>query len=144
MMGYFFSLAKFERVNNEKYLNCALWVPILFQGAYDAVLFLTDIEGMDDGIIALLYLMFLVINVCLWVCAIKRIRHLAGLLVPEGPEESAMKECARCGTIYTSNLKKCPNCKSRMIKIYDPEPEQEPEPVIQYWDPLEAGEEQDE
>ncbi len=146
MMGYFFSLAKFERVNNVKYLSCALWVPVFFHGAYDAVLFMIDIGGMDDGIIGLLYLVFLGINVCLWVCAIKRIRHLANLLVPEGPEENAMKECAQCGTIYTSNMKKCPNCKSKLVKIYEPEPDpiQEPEPVIQYWEPFETGEEQDE
>ena len=140
MMGYFFSLAKFERVNNEKYMSCALWIPVFFHGAYDAVLFMIDIGGMDEGVVGLLYLLFLAIYVCLWVCAIKRIRHLAGLLVPEGPEEDAMKECAKCGTVYSSNLKKCPNCKSKIIQVHEPEPES----VIQILEPFESGEEQNE
>ena len=144
MMGYFFSLAKFERVNNKKYLSYALWVPVLFHGSYDAVLFLRDIEGMNEGVLGLLYLMFLAINVCLWVCSIKRIRHLASLLVPEGQEENALKVCAQCGNVYASNLKRCPNCRSKIIQVYESEPLQDPNLVIQTWESFETGEEHEE
>ena len=147
-MGYFFSLAKFERINNAKYLNCALWVPVFFHGAYDAVLFMIDIREMNEGVVGLLYLMFLVIYVCMWVCAIKRIRHLASLLVPEGPEEDALKTCTQCGNVYKSNLKMCPKCGSQEVKIYDAELEQDPDPEsesgAQFWETLGTGEEQDE
>jgi len=122
LMGYFFSLAKFERVDVRKYFGYALLTPIIFHGAYDALLFVMNQDVMANWA-GLLFLLFIVLNIYIWRRGVIRIRHLASLLVPEGPEASAFKSCAQCGKVYESNRKCCPVCKSNMVQVEEPEVE---------------------
>ena len=80
MMGYFFSLAKFDYTHRKSYLFKAFFIPMLMHGTFDAILFITsglgeESEGM--GFIASgLMVVFIVFDIMMWKWGLKRIKRL--------------------------------------------------------------------
>lgn len=72
LMGYFLSLAKFNRSKRELYIFLGLLFSILAHGIYDWLLMLSDRVGDLFGIF--LYINFIVGDVFLWRLGIKLIR----------------------------------------------------------------------
>ena len=129
ILGYYLSLAKFERIHNtnsaarERAIFKGLFYAILFHGLFDFILFyfypdLTkDSNDLDLAIqkfaaSVFFAILFLVFNILFWKFCYKRICHMANLLTPNPQDEqSALIKCSHCGTTYTSDLYACPNCK---------------------------------
>ena len=80
MMGYFFSLAKFDYVHRRKHMLKAFFVPMLMHGTFDAILFITSglAEESDSmGLIASgLMVVFVVFDIMMWKWGLKRINRL--------------------------------------------------------------------
>lgn len=80
-MGYFFSLARFHYDERKKYLALAFVVPVILHGLFDIVLMykdnLSNNEG-SDGVIAILFLAFLVFFFFLWRFAVRRVKEMSG------------------------------------------------------------------
>lgn len=74
IMGYFYSLAKFDPKNRTKYSIWALVAPILAHGIYDTIAFATTLPLVPE---ILLYIVFVVFCFLLWRWASKSIKkHL--------------------------------------------------------------------
>ena len=74
IMGYFYSLAKFDPKNRTKYSILALVAPILAHGIYDTIAFATTLPLVPE---ILLYIVFVVFCFLLWRWASKSIKkHL--------------------------------------------------------------------
>ena len=81
IMGYYFSMAKFDKFNRKKHMLKAITLPMLVHGTYDMILLYSDalIEiDIDEYIwlVLLLIIFFFVFNFKLWKHGIKKIREL--------------------------------------------------------------------
>ncbi len=79
MMGYHFSLAKFDTAHRRTHLFKAFLYPFLMHGAYDALLMLSDVLGGDESaapLVGLLFLLFLLFDILMWRWGLKRIKRL--------------------------------------------------------------------
>lgn len=78
MMGYHFSLAKFDLPHRRSHLFMAFFLPFLMHGTYDALLMVSDVLDGDDAaaIGGLILLVFLVFDVMMWRWGLKRIKRL--------------------------------------------------------------------
>ena len=76
MMGYFYSLAKFEPLHRTRYSALALLVPVVAHGVYDSLLFIMQVY-IPTWLESILLLCFLVFCFYLWKCASRSIKkHL--------------------------------------------------------------------
>ena len=73
IMGYFYSLAKFDPKNRTKYSILALVAPILAHGIYDTIVFATTLPLVPE---ILLNIVFVVFCFLLWRWASKSIKKL--------------------------------------------------------------------
>ena len=77
VMGYFYSLAKFDPKNRTQYSILALVAPVVAHGIYDAILFSTTVSWLP---VALMNILFIVFCFYLWKWASKSIKkHLAAM-----------------------------------------------------------------
>ncbi|MDD4141247.1 MAG: PrsW family glutamic-type intramembrane protease [Bacteroidales bacterium] len=78
IMGYYFSLARFQPDHRVKYLWYSLLGAILAHGTFDFCLFFSEnLKTMNLNVIAtVVTVLFYVFNFILWKAAIKRINHL--------------------------------------------------------------------
>lgn len=83
IMGYHFSLAKFDAPRRRTHLFHALLYPILLHGTYDTLLMLTDALGGSDeqaaAIAGLIFFVFLAFDIMMWRWALQRIKCLQEL-----------------------------------------------------------------
>ena len=75
-MGYFLSLAKFNKDHNQqKYLMLSLLVPMGLHGTYDFLLmFSSNLSKADAGFAGILLIIFTVFIIFLWRFGIKKIK----------------------------------------------------------------------
>ena len=75
-MGYFLSLAKFNKDHNQqKYLMLSLLVPMGLHGTYDFLLmFFSNLSKADAGFAGILLIIFTVFIIFLWRFGIKKIK----------------------------------------------------------------------
>lgn len=104
--GYYLSLAKKEKINNnpslsKKYFFLSLLMPTLLHGFYDFCL-LTDI--------VLLYLVYLVFVVVLYVISISKVKGM--LKIEERFEKRKKQYCTNCGNKVEHQF--CSNCGKRV------------------------------
>lgn len=129
ILGYYLSLAKFERVHTTSpgaqgsAILKGLFFAVLFHGIYDFILIYSSsfsANAPDESSFnlkttvasAIFINVFLAFNILFWKHCYKRINHLASLLRPNSfDEQSALITCSHCGTTYMSDLSACPNCK---------------------------------
>ena len=128
ILGYYLSLAKFERVHTTSpdaqgfAVIKGLFIAILFHGFYDFIVFYfssfsnapneSSFDLKTTVASAIFINVFLVFNILFWKHCYKRINHMASLLRPNPvDEQSALITCSHCGTTYMSDLYACPNCK---------------------------------
>ena len=79
MMGYFYSLAKFEPLHHTRYSALALLVPVVAHGVYDSLLFIMQVY-IPTWLESILLLCFLVFCFYLWKWAAKSIKkHVESL-----------------------------------------------------------------
>jgi RsiW-degrading membrane proteinase PrsW (M82 family) len=78
MMGYHFSLAKFDFPHRRRHLFLAFFVPFFLHGTYDALLMVTDVFDGDEApfIVGGLFLIFFVFDIMMWRWGLKRIKRL--------------------------------------------------------------------
>lgn len=76
MMGYYFSLAKFDPKHRFGNILKALFIPLLLHGTFDALLFIAG-GGVLFG--AILLIAFIVFDIKMWKWGLKRIRILQQL-----------------------------------------------------------------
>ena len=76
MMGYFFSLAKFDRQHRSQNLFKAFLIPMLLHGSFDALLFISD--GFNHFILvsSVLMFVFIIFDIKLWKWSLRRINRL--------------------------------------------------------------------
>lgn len=83
IMGYHFSLAKFDAPRRRTHLFHALLYPILLHGTYDTLLMLTDALGGSNeqaaAIAGLIFFVFLAFDVMMWRWALQRIKRMQEL-----------------------------------------------------------------
>jgi len=73
IMGYFFSLARFNPQKKNQYLLLSLFMPILFHGLYDFFLFYMG--SVNNAIVAVLMLVAVIaLVVVMWIYGIRNIR----------------------------------------------------------------------
>ena len=77
MMGYFYSLAKFEPLYRTRYSALALLVPVVAHGVYDSLLFVMQVY-IPTWLESILLLCFLVFCFYLWKWASKSIKRHIG------------------------------------------------------------------
>ena len=77
MMGYFYSLAKFEPLHRTRYSALALLVPVVAHGVYDSLLFIMQVY-IPTWLESILLLCFLVFCFYLWKWASKSIKRHIG------------------------------------------------------------------
>ncbi|AEF82531.1 PrsW family glutamic-type intramembrane protease [Leadbettera azotonutricia] len=72
-MGYFFSLGRFSSIDKKKwYLFLSLFIPIIFHGTYDFLLFYIS-GGIDNtAIILLMFFALIALMIFMWKFALKR------------------------------------------------------------------------
>ena len=81
MMGYHFSLAKFDPSHRRGHLFRAFFYPFLMHGTYDSFLFAsgvlsaTDDETMAIPVIAI-FIIFIIFDVMMWRWGLKRIKRM--------------------------------------------------------------------
>lgn len=83
-MGYYFSLAKFDRPNRIRHLFMALLFPVLLHGTYDALLMVSSNLAAGSGdelttgvtVAAVLVIVFLVFDVKMWRWGLRRIKRM--------------------------------------------------------------------
>ena len=73
MMGYFYSLAKFEPLHRTRYSALALLVPVVAHGVYDSLLFIMQVY-LPTWLESILLLCFLVFCFYLWKWASRSIK----------------------------------------------------------------------
>lgn len=73
MMGYFYSLAKFEPLHRTRYSALALLVPVVAHGVYDSLLFIMQVY-IPTWLESILLLCFLVFCFYLWKWASRSIK----------------------------------------------------------------------
>lgn len=71
-MGYFLSLAKFNKKRCIIYLILSLLVPILIHGLFDWLLMAADIS--DNGLGIILLILFVILDIFMWIIGIRSIR----------------------------------------------------------------------
>ncbi len=78
MMGYHFSLAKFDPRHRRRHLLLAFAVPVLMHGTYDSLLMVSGALDGDDAapVVGLLFLLFLAFDIMMWRWGLKRIKRL--------------------------------------------------------------------
>ena len=71
-MGYFLSMAKYasDPVTAKRYYRRSLWIPVLFHGIYDFILF---------SQMALLLLLFLPFVIYMWIYGIKKLKQFSAI-----------------------------------------------------------------
>lgn len=76
MMGYFFSLAKFDIQHRTSNLFKAFWVPMALHGTFDALLFISS--GLEHFVLisSIVMLVFIIFDIKLWKWALRRINRL--------------------------------------------------------------------
>lgn len=83
IMGYHFSLAKFDAPRRRTHLFRALLYPLLLHGTYDTLLMLTDALGGSDeqaaAIAGLIFFVFLAFDIMMWRWALQRIKRMQEL-----------------------------------------------------------------
>ena len=72
LMGYFFSLAKFDKQSTIPYLFLSVLVPGMVHGLFDWLLMLTDTMGTGGQIVVLG--LFIVGDIFLWIAGVRSIR----------------------------------------------------------------------
>lgn len=72
LMGYFFSLAKFDKSNTLIYLILSVLVPGIVHGLFDWLLMVTDTMGTGGQIVILG--IFIVGDILLWIAGVRSIR----------------------------------------------------------------------
>ena len=77
IMGYFYSLAKFDPQKRLYHSAMALIAPVVAHGIYDTILFTIALR-ISDGLVLLLLLVFLVFCFYLWKWASKSIKRHVG------------------------------------------------------------------
>jgi len=77
MMGYFYSLAKFEPLHRTRYSALALLAPVVAHGVYDSLLFIMQVY-IPTWLESILLLCFLVFCFYLWKWASKSIKRHIG------------------------------------------------------------------
>ena len=58
IMGYFYSLAKYEPAHRARYMAMAIVAPILAHGIYDTLAFLIPLSAVVEGFLTLLFAVF--------------------------------------------------------------------------------------
>lgn len=83
IMGYHFSLAKFDPSRRRSHYAKALLYPLLLHGTFDALLLLVDLLGTDNSrgvadpyFSSLLFTAFIVFDIAMWRWGIRRIKQL--------------------------------------------------------------------
>lgn len=79
MMGYFFSLAKFDPRHRALNLAKALIVPMLLHGTFDSILMLSSalgVSGIMAGVGSILMVVFIIFDIRMWKWGLRRIRRL--------------------------------------------------------------------
>ena len=84
MMGYHFSLAKFDPAARSRHMTRALVYPLLMHGTYDALLMVSEAIGAtygdEDGVVTVvcgvLTVVFVVFDVMMWRWGIGRIKRM--------------------------------------------------------------------
>ncbi|MCR4829374.1 MAG: PrsW family intramembrane metalloprotease [Bacteroidales bacterium] len=77
VMGYYFSLAKFQPWQRTRNLLLAFLVPIFLHGTFDALLMISN--GFSETfpiLTALIYNLFLGFDIFLWIIGVRRLKHL--------------------------------------------------------------------
>ena len=72
LMGYFLSLAKFDKDKRALYIILAILVPACVHGLFDWLLMAAD--GMESGLGIVLLFIFIVLDVFMWIFGVKSIR----------------------------------------------------------------------
>lgn len=77
-MGYFFSLARFDKdYKHKRYLTYGIVSAIILHGLYDFFLMYMDADGVSDRLMYLLFILFVIVVIVEWHLGIKSIRkHL--------------------------------------------------------------------
>ena len=80
VMGYYFSIAKFEPGRRFGSLIKAFLFPMLLHGTYDALLMVPESMGEGGNLLSgLLFVVFIYFDIKLWKVAMRRLRHLQQL-----------------------------------------------------------------
>ncbi len=94
MMGYYFSLAKFNPHRKSEYMRRAFLIPMLWHGTFDSLLMVAEDLGGDLDIVGgVLLIVFIVFDVHMWKWGVRRMRKLQELSknqrnsLPENPFE---------------------------------------------------------
>jgi len=97
IMGYYFSLAKFNEADRKKNMIKAITYPMIVHGAYDMIIILASrlIGGEDEEgypLVALaLFVFFIFFNVKMWKQGFKRIKELRQIDIETLPAEEQAK-----------------------------------------------------
>lgn len=73
LMGYFLSLAKFNKEHRSSYLLMAVLAPAIAHGLFDWLLMVTDKVGTFGQVVILA--LFIIGDVLLWIVGVRSIRH---------------------------------------------------------------------
>ena len=79
MMGYFFSLAKFDPPHRGRNLIKAFAVPALMHGTYDSLLMVSERVGTQEDLMiteGVLLIVFIIFDIKMWKWGIRRIKRL--------------------------------------------------------------------
>ena len=76
LMGYFYSLAKFESGNQRnRHVVLSLFAPIIAHGVYDFILiYVSGISKLHPGLAGLLIIVFVYFNIKLWKLCLRKIQ----------------------------------------------------------------------
>jgi RsiW-degrading membrane proteinase PrsW (M82 family) len=80
MMGYYFSLAKFNPDKKKDYFFKAFWIPMMWHGTFDALLMVAEDLGDNMALTAgVLFFVFIIFDIRMWRWGVRRIRRLQEL-----------------------------------------------------------------
>lgn len=123
IMGYYFSLAKFNQGSALSFLSAGVFYAILAHGLFNTLLFFHQVP-MFSSFVGILSIVFLVFNIRLWKTGIFKIRHMVQLSNPDTMASGAQK-CSQCGQVYSSSDHLCTRCNTEIRSSEDQVPQEE-------------------